>query len=63
MCVAVIMEADEIELSKDELRNWIKQKVKVDKLIKSDMLEKCILIQSMLDRKIKRASGFLKLCE
>ncbi|XP_033980651.1 histone-lysine N-methyltransferase SETDB1-B-like [Trematomus bernacchii] len=57
------MEADEIELSKDELRNWIKQKVKVDKLIKSDMLEKCILIQSMLDRKIKRASEFLKLCE
>ncbi|KAI9540106.1 hypothetical protein NQZ68_002040 [Dissostichus eleginoides] len=58
-----IMEADEIELSKDELRNWVKQKVKMDKLIESDVLEKYILIQSVLDRKVKQASELVKLCE
>ncbi|XP_010766199.1 histone-lysine N-methyltransferase SETDB1-B-like [Notothenia coriiceps] len=60
---SVIMEADEIELTKDELRTWIKQMVKQDKLIESDVLQKCTLIQAMVDRKIQRASELVKLCE
>ncbi|XP_033950975.1 histone-lysine N-methyltransferase SETDB1-B-like isoform X1 [Pseudochaenichthys georgianus] len=54
----VIMEADKLEL-----RNLIKMMVKKDKLMESDVLEKYVLIQALVDQKVKRASELVKLCE
>ncbi|XP_035847253.1 histone-lysine N-methyltransferase SETDB1-A-like isoform X2 [Sander lucioperca] len=59
----VIMEGDEIEMSEEELQKWIRGKVKKNKLISSDVLEKCKLLQSLLERREKQAAHFLKLCE
>ncbi|XP_063754617.1 histone-lysine N-methyltransferase SETDB1-B-like isoform X2 [Eleginops maclovinus] len=57
------MEVDEIVVSRNELQKLVKQKVKENKLIASDVLEKCILIQSLLDRKEQQAVELLKLCK
>ncbi|XP_078124065.1 histone-lysine N-methyltransferase SETDB1-A [Sander vitreus] len=57
------MQGDEIEMSEEELQKWIRGKVKKNKLISSDVLEKCKLLQSLLERREKRAAHFLKLCE
>ncbi|XP_029298334.1 histone-lysine N-methyltransferase SETDB1-A-like isoform X2 [Cottoperca gobio] len=57
------MEADEMEMSKEELQKWIKENVKKNKLISSDVQEKCILLQSQLEWREKQAADLLKLCK
>ncbi|XP_028453187.1 histone-lysine N-methyltransferase SETDB1-A [Perca flavescens] len=57
------MEGDEMEMSEEELQKWIRGKVKKNKLISSDVLEKYKLLQSLLERREKQAAHFLKLCE
>ncbi|XP_042362962.1 histone-lysine N-methyltransferase SETDB1-A [Plectropomus leopardus] len=59
----VIMEGDEMEMSTEELQKWIRKKVKKNDLFTSDVLQKCKLLQSVLDRREKQAALFLKLCE
>ncbi|XP_039976940.1 histone-lysine N-methyltransferase SETDB1-B-like isoform X2 [Xiphias gladius] len=57
------MEGDEMEMSKEELQRWISQKVNKSELISPDVLEKCNLLQSLLERREKQAAHLLKLCE
>ncbi|XP_044028956.1 histone-lysine N-methyltransferase SETDB1-A-like isoform X2 [Siniperca chuatsi] len=57
------MEGDEMEMSKEELQKWIREKVKKNKLISTDVLEKCNQLQSLLERREKQADHLLKLCE
>nr|XP_046273564.1 uncharacterized protein LOC124074563 isoform X2 [Scatophagus argus] len=58
----VIMEGDEMEMTIEELRTWIRTKVKENKQI-SDMTEKCNLLQSLLERKQNQAIHLMKLCK
>lgn len=57
------MEEDDIEMSEVELQEWIKEEVKKSQLVSSDVLEKCNILQSHLERREKRAARLLKLCE
>ncbi|XP_071355732.1 histone-lysine N-methyltransferase SETDB1-B-like [Trachinotus anak] len=57
------MEGDEIEMSKEELQKWIREKVKKNHLISPDVIKKCHLLQSLLERREKQAVQLLKLCE
>ncbi|XP_070778265.1 histone-lysine N-methyltransferase SETDB1-B-like [Enoplosus armatus] len=57
------MEEDEMEMSKEELQKWIREKVKKNKLNSTDVLEKCSLLQSLLERREKQAARLQKLCE
>ncbi|XP_040928710.1 histone-lysine N-methyltransferase SETDB1-A isoform X2 [Betta splendens] len=57
------MEGDEIEMSEEELQEWIKEEVRKCKLVSPDVLEKCKVLQSYLERREKRAAHLLKLCE
>ncbi|XP_059206710.1 histone-lysine N-methyltransferase SETDB1-A isoform X2 [Centropristis striata] len=59
----MIMEQEEMEMSKEELQKWIRKKVQKNKLISSDMLETFKLLQSLLEKREKRAVQLLKLCE
>ncbi|XP_032391093.1 histone-lysine N-methyltransferase SETDB1-A [Etheostoma spectabile] len=59
----VVMEGDEMEMSKEELQKWIREKIKKNNLISTNVLEKYKLLQSLLDRREKQAAYLLKLCE
>ncbi|XP_062291990.1 histone-lysine N-methyltransferase SETDB1-A-like [Scomber scombrus] len=52
-----------MEITKEELQMWIRDMVKNMKLISPDVLEKCNLLQSLLDMREEQAVNFLKLCE
>ncbi|XP_030267908.1 histone-lysine N-methyltransferase SETDB1-A isoform X2 [Sparus aurata] len=54
------MEEDELEMTKGELQKWIREQVNKNTLI-LDMMEKCDLLQSLLERRQKQASQLLKL--
>ncbi|XP_073338876.1 histone-lysine N-methyltransferase SETDB1-A [Pagrus major] len=54
------MEEDELEMTKGELQKWIQGEVNQNRLI-SDMVEKCDLLQSLLDRRKNQATQLLKL--
>uniref|UniRef100_UPI0037E77747 histone-lysine N-methyltransferase SETDB1-B-like isoform X1 n=2 Tax=Semicossyphus pulcher TaxID=241346 RepID=UPI0037E77747 len=56
------MDGDEMEMSKEELQKWIREKVK-SQLISTDVLEKYSLLQSMLKRREEKAAQLLKLCQ
>ncbi|KAM8767872.1 histone-lysine N-methyltransferase SETDB1-A isoform 1-T1 [Acanthopagrus schlegelii] len=55
-----IMEEDELEMTKGELQKWIREQVNKNRLI-IDMMEKCDLMQSLLERRQKQAAQLLKL--
>ncbi|XP_045913702.1 histone-lysine N-methyltransferase SETDB1-A [Micropterus dolomieu] len=57
------MEENEMEMSKEELRKWIREKVKKNTLISTAVLEKCNLLQSLLERKEKQAAHLMTLFE
>ncbi|KAG7499817.1 hypothetical protein JOB18_000492 [Solea senegalensis] len=57
------MEGDELERNRDELQNWIREKVEKRELITPYLLEKCNMLQSLLERREKRAAKLLKLWE
>ncbi|XP_050923640.1 histone-lysine N-methyltransferase SETDB1-B isoform X1 [Lates calcarifer] len=57
------MEGDEMEMSKQELQKWIREKVQRSELISSDVLKKCDRLQSLLERREKQAAQLLKLCK
>ncbi|XP_029370403.1 histone-lysine N-methyltransferase SETDB1-A-like isoform X2 [Echeneis naucrates] len=57
------MDGDEIEMSKEELQKWIREKVNENELVSADVLKKCDLLQSLLERKERQAAQLLKLCE
>ncbi|XP_034748846.1 histone-lysine N-methyltransferase SETDB1-A-like isoform X2 [Etheostoma cragini] len=57
------MEEDEMEMSKEELQKWIREKIKKNYLISTNVLEKYKLLQTLLDRREKQAAHLLKLCE
>ncbi|XP_030597349.1 histone-lysine N-methyltransferase SETDB1-B-like [Archocentrus centrarchus] len=59
----LIMDGGEIEMSREELQSWIRNKVKKTKPVSSDMLEKCSQLQSLLQRREEQAANLLKLCE
>lgn len=63
LCVAVIMDGREIEMSREELQSWISDKVKKTQLVSSDTMEKCSKLQSLLQRREEQAANLLKLCE
>ncbi|XP_053190332.1 histone-lysine N-methyltransferase SETDB1-A-like [Scomber japonicus] len=52
-----------MEITKEELQVWIREMVTNMKLISPDVLEKCNLLQSLLDMREGQAVNFLKLCE
>lgn len=52
-----------MEMSREELQSWIRDKVKKTKPVSSDMLEKCSQLQSLLQRREEQAANLLKLCE
>ncbi|XP_068189659.1 histone-lysine N-methyltransferase SETDB1-B-like [Antennarius striatus] len=56
------MEGDEMEMSREELQKWIRGKVKKHSLL-LNVQDKCKLLHSLLERRQKRASLLLKLCE
>ncbi|XP_068432137.1 histone-lysine N-methyltransferase SETDB1-B-like isoform X2 [Clinocottus analis] len=56
------MEGDEIEMSTEELHAWIEEKVKTNKLMSSDVLMKCSLLESLLERRKKQAGHLRRLC-
>ncbi|XP_067468745.1 histone-lysine N-methyltransferase SETDB1-A-like isoform X1 [Thunnus thynnus] len=57
------MEEDEMEMTKEELQNWIRERVRKMVLIPPDVLEKCNLLLSLLERREKQAAKLLKLCK
>ncbi|CAK6949219.1 histone-lysine N-methyltransferase SETDB1-A-like isoform X2 [Scomber scombrus] len=57
------MEEDEIEMTREELQMWIRDRVKKMELISPEVLNKCDLLQSLLIRKEVQVTNFLKLCE
>ena len=57
------MEEDEIEMTREELQMWIREKVKRMELISPDVLNKCNVLQSLLIRREVQVTNFLKLCE
>ncbi|XP_033492495.1 uncharacterized protein LOC117263338 [Epinephelus lanceolatus] len=57
------MEGEEMEMSKEELQRWLRQRIKKNELITSDVLEKCKLLQSVLERRERQAALLLKLCK
>ncbi|XP_034401800.1 putative GPI-anchored protein pfl2 isoform X2 [Cyclopterus lumpus] len=59
--VVEFMEGDEIEMSPEELQVWFGEKVKTNKLMSSDVLEKFNLLQSLLERREKQAGHLLRL--
>ncbi|TNN59955.1 hypothetical protein EYF80_029797 [Liparis tanakae] len=52
---------DEIEMSLEEFRAWFGEKVKKNKLVSSEVLEKLGVLQSMLERRTKQAGHLLRL--
>ncbi|XP_067353744.1 histone-lysine N-methyltransferase SETDB1-B-like isoform X6 [Channa argus] len=56
------MDWEEVEMSKEELQKWIRDEVQKSKLISPDVLKKCKLLQSILQRREKQAEHLLKLC-
>ncbi|XP_044190989.1 histone-lysine N-methyltransferase SETDB1-A-like isoform X1 [Thunnus albacares] len=63
MALRVNMEEDVMEMTKEELQKWIRERIKKMELISSNVLEKCLLLLSLLERREKQAANFLKLCE
>ncbi|XP_026155227.1 histone-lysine N-methyltransferase SETDB1-A [Mastacembelus armatus] len=57
------MDGDEIEMSREELQRWIREKVQNSELISSDVLQKCKQLQALLERREQMASRIMKLCE
>ncbi|XP_070840694.1 histone-lysine N-methyltransferase SETDB1-B-like [Chaetodon trifascialis] len=57
------MEGDEVEMTVEELQKWIRGKVKKSELISTDVLERCNVLLSLLERREKQAAYLLKLCE
>ncbi|XP_040909507.1 histone-lysine N-methyltransferase SETDB1-B-like [Toxotes jaculatrix] len=57
------MEGGEMEMTKEELQKWIRDRVKKSELVSPDVLEKCNLLQSLLERREKQAAHLLRLCE
>ncbi|XP_008278763.1 histone-lysine N-methyltransferase SETDB1-B-like [Stegastes partitus] len=57
------MEGDAMEMSRDELQSWIRDEVTQSELISPDVLEKCNLLQSLLERRKKQAADLVELCE
>lgn len=60
--VAVTMEGNEMEMTKDELRKWIRGKVMKNELI-MEVVEKCNLLRSLLERRENQAVHLLQLCK
>lgn len=58
--VVVNMEVDELEMTKEELQIWIRQNVKENKQI-VEVLEKCRLLQSLLERRERQVTQLLRL--
>ncbi|KAM9384555.1 histone-lysine N-methyltransferase SETDB1-A [Pholidichthys leucotaenia] len=56
------MEGDEIEMTKEELQEWIRDKVKKTKPMTPVLLEKYKQLEALLEKKEKRAAHLLKLC-
>nr|XP_057902997.1 histone-lysine N-methyltransferase SETDB1-A-like isoform X2 [Doryrhamphus excisus] len=57
------MEGDEMEMTKEELQSWISERVQNIGVISPEVLEKCSLLRSLLDRRKKLAERLLKLCK
>ncbi|XP_060948893.1 histone-lysine N-methyltransferase SETDB1-B-like isoform X2 [Limanda limanda] len=57
------MEEDEMKMSKAELEQWIRLKVKKSRLLDPEVLEKRFELQSLLEMKQKMADNLLKLQE
>nr|XP_020441691.1 histone-lysine N-methyltransferase SETDB1-A-like [Monopterus albus]XP_020441692.1 histone-lysine N-methyltransferase SETDB1-A-like [Monopterus albus]XP_020441693.1 histone-lysine N-methyltransferase SETDB1-A-like [Monopterus albus]XP_020441694.1 histone-lysine N-methyltransferase SETDB1-A-like [Monopterus albus]XP_020441695.1 histone-lysine N-methyltransferase SETDB1-A-like [Monopterus albus] len=57
------MEGDEMEMSKDEIQNWIREEVQNSDLISPDVLERCRQLQSLLEKREKQAICLMKLCK
>ncbi|XP_034456370.1 histone-lysine N-methyltransferase SETDB1-A isoform X3 [Hippoglossus hippoglossus] len=57
------MEEDETMMSKEELREWIRAKVKKNGLLPPDMLQKRYELQSLLERRQTMDANLLKLQE
>ncbi|XP_040044588.2 uncharacterized protein LOC120826404 isoform X1 [Gasterosteus aculeatus] len=55
------MEEDEMEMSTEELRTWIRGMVMENPLISTGVQEKCNQLQSLLERRVKRASRLARL--
>ncbi|XP_016896503.1 histone-lysine N-methyltransferase SETDB1-A-like isoform X2 [Cynoglossus semilaevis] len=55
------MEEEEIELSTDELRNWIRAKIETCGLISPDLQKKCQVLQSLLEKRERQAARLLQL--
>lgn len=56
------MEEGEIEMTTEELQKYIRGIVKT-RLISTDTLEKCELLQSLLEKREKQSAHLLRLCE
>lgn len=54
------MEGNELEMTKEELQVWIRQNVKENKQI-VEVLEKCCLLQSLLERRERQVTHLLRL--
>ncbi|KAK2830528.1 hypothetical protein Q5P01_018459 [Channa striata] len=60
----VTMEEEEVvEMSKEELQKWIRDQVHKSELISPDILKKCKLLQSTVEKREKQAEHLLKLCK
>ncbi|XP_023151347.2 histone-lysine N-methyltransferase SETDB1-A-like isoform X2 [Amphiprion ocellaris] len=59
----VVMEGDVMEMSRDELQSWIRDQVKQNELISPDLLEKCSLLDLLLERRKKQVASLVELCE
>lgn len=57
------MEGDEVEMTVEELQKWIRGKVKKSERISTEVLERCSVLLSLLERREKQAAYLLKLCE
>ncbi|XP_047461213.1 histone-lysine N-methyltransferase SETDB1-A-like isoform X2 [Mugil cephalus] len=57
------MDGDEIEMTKEELQMWIRDRVKKSRLTSPDVQKKCSRLRSVIERREKLAADFLKLCE
>ncbi|XP_071394128.1 histone-lysine N-methyltransferase SETDB1-B-like [Centroberyx affinis] len=56
-------EGEEIEMTEKELKKWIREKVENSELVDLDVMKRCHLLQSLVERREKQAATFLRLCE
>lgn len=52
-----------MEMTEEELRRWIREQVARNMVISPDLLQKCKVLQSLLDKREKLSGRILKLSE